>query len=128
MFSLRSFCSFVAALLKATDGVTADALCDLCSDISQRLHSTDFRDECKGFIVIIEKTKNRSDVFPLLNDMRTLIKTKMVGESAAGAVMLEALRYHVDRLRAKDVHVIKSMANIDDDECAYESHRFIYLF
>ena len=42
--------------------------------------------------------------------------------------MLETLHNHVNHLRSKDVYVIKSMAQVDDDDCAYIHIIFYLLF
>jgi len=49
------------------------------------------------------------------------------GERAAREVMLETLHNHVNHLRSKDVYVIKSMAQVDDDDCTVTSFYFFIL-
>ena len=68
-----------------------------------------------------------SDVHPLLDEIRTRIETTLGDERAAREVMLETLHNHVVHLRAKDVYVIKSMAQLDDDDCAY-GHIILFLY
>jgi len=68
-----------------------------------------------------------SDVHPLLDEIRTRIETTLGGERAAREVMLETLHNHVDHFHAKDVYVIKSMAQLGDDDCAY-GHIILFLY
>ena len=74
-----------------------------------------------------EKKNGSIDVHPLLDEIRTCIETTLVDERAAREVMLETLHNHANHLRAKDVYVIKSMAQVDDDQCAYGHIIFIYF-
>jgi hypothetical protein len=75
-----------------------------------------------------EKKNGSIDVHPLLDEIRTCIETTLEDERAAREVMFETLRNHVDHLRSKDVYVIKSMAQVDDDQCAYGHIIFYLLF
>ena len=74
-----------------------------------------------------EKKNGSIDVHPLLDEIRTRIETTLGGERAAREVMLETLHNHVDHFHAKDVYVIKSMAQLGDDDCAY-GHIILFLY
>ena len=74
-----------------------------------------------------EKKNGSIDVHPLLDEIRTCIETTLEDERAAREVMFETLRNHVDHLYAKDVYVIKSMAQLGDDDCTVTSFYFFIL-